>query len=279
MVGHSDTEAAIRTHFRFAAISPWALVFALCLAACRPAAADPVQVRQKQGSSHGFLLLKSADGKTIAVGDEINIANGNEVRSRLVFHFRDGSIDDEITVFRQGKVLELVSDHHIQRGPSFPHPIDITINVPRSEVIWHEDKDGRHQVHTDHMDLPPDLANGMLAPLIENFPPQAPEMKVSYIAGTPKPRIVKLSIKPDGRDTFRVGGGPRPSNRFNIHIEIGGVAGVIAPVIGKQPSDIQIWAMDGEVPTFLKMVGALYDKGPIWTAVLTSPEWPRPSGH
>ena len=202
------------------------------------------------------------------------MVNGSEVRfPRLVFHFRDGSIDDEVTVFRQEKVLQLVTDHHIQRGPSFPQPVDITVDVPRSQVTWHDFKDGQNQVHTDHMDLPADLANGMLAVVIENFPHDAPEMKVSYIAGDPKPRVVKLSIKPDGRDTFRVGGVPHPATRFNLHIEIGGVAGAIAPVIGKQPSDIQIWAMDGEIPTFLKMVGALYDKGPIWTAVLTSPEW------
>lgn len=272
---HTGTDIRLRFSVRF--LSLWALVFALCLAACHPASADPVEARRKQGSSHGFLLLKSAEGKIMAVGDEINVVNGSEVRSRLVFHFRDGSIDDDVTVYRQEKVLQLISDHHIQRGPSFPQPMDITINVPRGEVIWREEKDGNQQVHTDHMNLPPDLANGMLASLIEDFPRNAAEIKVSYIAATPKPRIVKLSIKPDGRDTFRVGGGPRSANRFNIHIEIGGVAGVIAPVIGKQPSDIQIWAMDGEVPTFLKMVGAFYDKGPIWTTVLASPEWPRQS--
>ena len=255
-----------------------ALVLVLCLAACRPAAADPVEARHRQGANHGFLLLRSAEGKILAVGDEINTLHGSEVHSRLVFRFRDGSIDDETTVFRQGKVLQLITDHHIQKGPSFPHPIDMSVNVPRSEVTWHEVKDGKPQAHTDHMDLPPDLANGMLSLVIENFPRQAPEMKVSYIAGNPKPRVVKLSIKPDGHDTFHVGGVPHHANRFNIHIELGGVAGVIAPVIGKQPSDIQIWAIDGEVPTFLKMVGALYDQGPIWTAVLTSPEWTRSSG-
>jgi hypothetical protein len=268
-------EADIRARLGSTSLFAWALILAALLAASRSAAADPVTARHKQGSSHGFLLLKDPGGKVIAVGDEINVVNGSEVRSRLVFHFRDGSIDDEITVYRQAKVLELITDHHIQRGPSFPQPLDITIDVPHSQVTWHDNKDGHPQVHTDHMDLPPDLANGLLAPVIEDFPRNATEMKVSYIAGTPKPRIVHLSIKPDGRDTFRVGGGPRPANRFDIHIEIGGVAGVIAPVIGKQPSDILIWAMDGEVPTFLKMVGELYDKGPIWTAVLTSPEWPR----
>lgn len=251
------------------------MLFASCLAACRPASADPIEARYKQGPDHGFLLLKSPEGKVIAVGDEINIVHGSEVRSRLVFHFRDGSIDDEVSTFRQGKTIELLTDHHVQRGPSFPQPLDISVNVPRGEVTWHEEKDGKQEVHTDHMDLPPDLANGLISLAIENFPPKASEMKVSYLAGMPKPRIVKLSITPQGHDSFRVGGGPRPANLFKVHVEIGGVAGAIAPVIGKQPSDIMIWVMDGEVPTFLRMVGALYDKGPIWTTALTSPEWPN----
>lgn len=258
----------------------WALIVGFCLAAGRSASADPVEAKHKQGSNHGFLLLKSPEGKVIAVGDDVIIAHGVNVRSHLVFHFHDGSVDDEVTVFRQAKVLQLISDHHIQRGPSFPQPLDIALNVPRGEVTWHEEKDGRQEVHTDHMDLPPDLANGMVSLAIENFPSKATEMRVSYLAGMPKPRIVKLSIKPDGRDSFRIdGGAARASTRFNIHIEIGGVAGVIAPVIGKQPSDMQLWTIDGEVPTFLKMVGALYDKGPVWTTVLTSPEWPRSTGR
>lgn len=241
--------------------------------------ADPIEARHRQGASHGFLLLRSPEGKILAVGDEINVVNGNTVHSHLVFHFRDGSVDDDVTVFRQEKRLELISDHHIQKGPSFPHPIDTTMNVARSEVTWHEIKDGTSQVHNDHMDLPPDLANGMLSLVIENFSRQMPEMKVSYIASSPKPRIVKLSIKPDGHERFRVGPVAHEANRFNIHIEIGGVQGVIAPVIGKQPSDIEVWAMDGPVPTFLKMLGAFYDKGPIWTTVLASPEWPTSSAR
>jgi hypothetical protein len=100
------------------------------------------------------------------------------------------------------------------------------------------------------------------------------ELKVSYLAGSPKPRIVKLSIKPDGEDFARVGGGKRRAKRFNVHIEIGGLSGAIAPVIGKQPSDIQLWVTDGEVPAFARMQGALFQKGPPWTMILTSPTWP-----
>lgn len=208
------------------------------------------------------------------MGDEIDITEGITVRSRLLLRFRDGSIDDERTVFTQGKTFQLISDHHIQKGPSYKDRLDQEINVRAGTVTYHEYKDGKDEVKTDHVNLPPDLVNGMIAEVLQNFPRNADEMKVSYIAGS-KPRIVHLSIKPVVDDPFYIGGVRHTARRFDIHIEIGGVAGVIAPVIGKQPSDIQIWVMGGEVPTFLKMQGALYEGGPIWTTELASPAWPR----
>jgi hypothetical protein len=226
---------------------------------------------------HGFLLLKSEDSKVIAIGDQTNIVRGDVIRSRLVFHFRDGSIDDEATTLRQGSIFQLIRDHHIQKGPSFPQPLDMTVNVPAEQVTWREVKDGKTDIKTEHMDLPTDLVNGMMSLTVENFPTKAGEMKVSYVVVTSKPRIVKFSIKPDGEDRALVGGVGRRANRFNVHVEIGGVAGVIAPVIGKQPPDAKLWILDGDVPAFVKMEGALYEKGPIWTMVLTSPAWPSDS--
>ena len=81
--------------------------------------ADPVPVRHPQGSSHGFLALKTLNGKSIAIGDATQIVQGDRVTSRVIFRFRDGSIDDDVTVFSQRGVFRLISDHHIQRGPSF----------------------------------------------------------------------------------------------------------------------------------------------------------------
>lgn len=240
----------------------------------QPAGGGGIPVLRTSGSSHGFVVLRDASGKLIAVGDQINVLEGHTVRSRLVLRFRDGSIDDDRSVFTQGKTLELVSDHHIQTGPSFKDRLDQEINVRAGTVTYHEYKDGKDEVKTDHMDLPPDLANGFISEAIENFPPRGTEMKVAYIAGS-KPRLVHLSIKPEVEDAFYVAGIRHVAKRFNIHVELGGVAGVVAPVIGKQPSDTEMWAMDGEVPTFLKMKGALYEQGPIWTMELASPSWPK----
>lgn len=228
---------------------------------------------QKQGSMHGFLLLRSEEGKVIATGDQIVVAHGNQVQSRLVFHFRDGSIDDEVTVFRQTGNLTLLNDHHVQKGPSFPKPLDVRIDVPKSEVTYVTSKDGQAERKTEHMDLPPDLANGLVSSVVENLPANTSELKVSYLAADPKPRVVKLAISPDGEERFHISGGVRAARRYRIHINLGGVAGVIAPVIGKEPKDIELWVMSGKVPAFLKLEGALYEQGFLWRMELASPSW------
>lgn len=222
---------------------------------------------------HGFLLVKSAQGKVIAVGDLVQVAEGDQIRSRLLFRFRDGSIDDESTLFLQKDVLRLVSDHHVQKGPSFPAPLNMTIDVPASEVTWEEAKRGKLEVHKDRLELPNDLANGIVPAVMENLSQDAAETKVSYLASAPKPRLVTLSVKPDGRERFTVGGLVYFANRYVMHAELGGLAGLIAPLIGKQPTDSRGWVVPGEVPSFARLEGAFYPGGPVWTVELSSPLW------
>jgi len=62
---------------------------------------------------------------------------------------------------------------------------------------------------------------------------------------------------------------------FVLKIEIGGVSGMIAPLLGKQPPDIHIWILGGEAPAFVKSESQLYLGGPIWRIELVSPVWPR----
>jgi hypothetical protein len=60
-----------------------------------------------------------------------------------------------------------------------------------------------------------------------------------------------------------------------IKVEIGGVAGVIAPLVGKQPPDSHVWILGGDSPAFVKAEQALYTGGPVWRIELASPAWPR----
>src|SRR6478672_2069099 len=81
--------------------------------------AEPVVVRHVEGLVHGFLSLRSPEGRLLANGDLIQNARGDRVTSRLVFHFKDGSLSDETAVFSQRGHFRLLSDHLVQKGPAF----------------------------------------------------------------------------------------------------------------------------------------------------------------
>src|SRR5438067_487359 len=168
--------------------------------------AESVPVRHMEGTVHGFLAVRTMQGETIAAGDLLQVVQGDRLVSNLIFHFKDGSVDDETTVFSQHHDFRLISDHHVQKGPSFPHPMDVSIDASSGQVTVRSYEDGKEKVETDHLDLQPDVANGLLLDLLKNIPPHAPETKVSYVAATPKPRLVKLSIKPEGEETFWAAG-------------------------------------------------------------------------
>jgi hypothetical protein len=253
----------------------WSLI-AVLVCALQPAAlGESIPVRHLQGTVHGFLALRSKEGRVLAVGDLFQVVRGDRVTSRLLFRFKDGSVDDETAVFSQRGNFQLISDHHVQRGPSFPHPMDLSIDVRSGQVtVRSTGKDGKEEVTTEHMDLPPDLVNGLVMSIATNLRPDTPETKVSMVVATPKPRLVKVAISPQGEEPFSLVGSHRKAMRFLLKIELGGVAGVVAPLIGKAPPEVHIWIIGGIAPAFVKEEGPLYQGGPVLTIQLTSPIWP-----
>jgi hypothetical protein len=244
----------------------------LCIAITAAVHGELIPVRHPQGSAHGFLALKTLDGITIATGDVTQVTHGDRVTSQVTFHFRDGSLDDDITVFSQRRVFRLISDHHIQRGPSFPRPADIFINAVTGQITSRT-KDGK--ITQDHLDLPSDVSNGLPPNLLLNLLSSTPETRLSFVAPTAKPRLMSISIKPSGEVRFSIGGSSRKAIDYVLHVELGGLAGVIAPMIGKQPADYHIWILGGTAPAFIREEGQLYEGGPIWRIEQISPTFPH----
>jgi hypothetical protein len=240
------------------------------------AAAEPIPVHHPEGTLHGFLSLTTEQGQVLADGDLVEVVHGSRVTSRLTFHFKDGSLDDETTVYTQRGVFRLISDHHIQRGPYFPHPLDMAIDVGKGTVLTRsKGKDGKDEISTEHMKMPPDLYNGLVTPIVKNLRTDQPETKVSMIVSTPKPRLVTLAIMPQSPVTFSLAGFPHKALTWEINIQLGGIAGLIAPVIGKQPPKIYIWTEAGEVPAFLRETGPLFEGGAILSIILIGPTFPE----
>jgi hypothetical protein len=269
---HSARRAAGKRALRFR-ICRW--LFLAILLRPSPLSAESIPVRYPEGTTHGFLALRTLDGKLLASGELTEVLHGKQVVSHLVFRFKDGSVDDDTAVFSQRGTFRLIRDHHIQKGPSFPHSTNVLIKAATGQVtVRYQDKD-REKVTTDHLDLPPDLANGILLNLLKNISPDKKETKVSYVGGAPKPRVVHLSITPDGQETFSVAGARHKATLFRVEVQIGGIAGMIAPLIGKQPADTKVWVVHEGAPAFVRADGALYVGGPIWSIQMTGPEWGR----
>lgn len=256
------------------------LVVALALFAVSAAiaAADPIQVHHIQGAVHGFLVIRSQAGATLGYGEFTQLADGDRVTAHLVYRFRDGSLDDETTVFTQRGTFQLVSDHHVQRGPSFPKPSDITVEASGQVTTRTPGKDGKENVETQHIDLPPDVSNGMIGTLLANIKPDTPPFKLGMVIPTGgKARLIHLAITPGEQASFTVAGAARKAHVYVMKLDLGGVVGVVAPIVGKQPSDIIAWILEGDAPLFVREIGQLSEDGPIVSIEFAGATFPHNS--
>jgi hypothetical protein len=255
--------------------------------------AEDVLVRHRQGALRGFLILRNSDGAMIADGEAFQVVSGSRITSKTQFHFKDGSTYEETAIFSQPKSFRLLSYHLIERGPSFPNPVEVLIDCPHGQVEvrsqddkqhddkGHDDK-GHDKVIKQHMDLPTDLGNGLLFTLFANSQPGASKTTVSMLVTTPKPRIVRVDLIPTAtKDPFWIGNSKYEASHYVLKIDIGGVAGKIAPLVGKQPPDSALWILDGAPPLVVKFEGQFFEGGPVWIMELAAPAWTSSaaSGH
>jgi hypothetical protein len=249
------------------------LIYALLVTASA-LSQSPMAVLHTEGLVHGFLVLRTLEGNTIADGDVTQLAKGDRVTNHLVFRFKDGSIYEETVVFSQRNRFRVASDHLLQKGPTFKHPMEVWLEVPTGQVtVRYTEDDGKEKTITERLKLPSNVANGMTLTLLKNILPGVTQTTLSMVAATPKPRIVKLVISPEGEESFSIGGSNHKATRYLVKIQIGGVKGLVAPLVGKQPPDTHVWILGGDAPVFVKLEGPLYQDGPTWRIELTSPVW------
>jgi hypothetical protein len=244
----------------------------LALAVVHTAFADPVPARLKQGSGHIFLEILDENGKTIAAGESQQTVKGYTVTTRTTFHFRDGSLDDETTVFEQRLNLRLLSDDHLQRGPAFPHPMEIRIEATAGRVTIRELESGKTKSHD--IKIPFDLANGIVTQILQNMRDDTAETKVSYVLPTSKPRLATLVITHAGEDTYTLAGERQTAKKLELKVDLGGLAAIIAPALGKEPKPTYAWMAGGRVPMFIRLQTQFYEGAPPWTIQQTAPQWP-----
>ncbi len=217
-----------------------------------------------QGTGHVFLVLRAESGAVLGYGELLQTVQGDHVNSRLIYHFRDGSVDDDTVTYAQRGVFHLIRDHHVQHGPFFSKASDCLVEENGNVTIRTVDKDGKEKVETSHIDLPADISNGLTGVMLLNASPNSGPFKLSLVAPTGKGRLIQLSIDVAGEESFSpVLGVRRKATIFRIHPELGGIAGIVAPVVGKQPKDVFIWILEGRVPGLVREIGPLEEGGPV----------------
>jgi hypothetical protein len=248
-----------------AALSLWLL----------PASAEPIAVRFVEGVSHGFLTLRTGDGKQIASGDLLQFVRRGEVESRMVFRFKDGSVLDETVVFTQERVFLMKSYRLSQTGPAFAEDTEISLvrasGKYRVKTTAHKDR--AETVLEGTLEMPPDTYNGMVLNVAKNLAKGASET-IHVVAFTPAARLVPVELAPAGEQKVLVGELTKSATRYVFRPKPGPWLSLVANVLGRMPPDSHAWILTDEVPAFVRFEGPLHPAGALWRIELTSPRWP-----
>jgi hypothetical protein len=256
---------------------PGTTVFLASLIVLPLLAAQGVAVRHREGRSHGFLVLRDDSGRQIGGGEMTEETEGDRVTCRVLFRFKDGSVDDETTVYSQRGSFQLVGDRHIQRGPFFSRPLDLTTDAGGQMTIRSEDKvAGKPKEEVSHMDMEPGTAvDGMMPAIMANLDPLSAALKLPMLSPTRRPRFFHFDVKLDGKGSFTVAGMRRTATIFRLHTDLGGLAGVVAPLVGKEPKDMLVWVIEGDAPAIVRVIGQLAEGSPLVDIQMAGTSFPR----
>ena len=229
------------------------VLFAIALTSASASAA-PVAVRYAETVTHGFLVLRCANGDVLAHGEFVQApVKGQRMESRLVFRFKDGSLWDETVTFT-----------------SFRAATDVTFD--RDSGRYRAKVDDK--TDEDKIELPGDLHNGITGTLLKNLAPGA-SAAGHMLAFTPQPHRLDTTLRAEGEDHFLVGDVARTATRYLLKMELRGLKGVVASIIGKDPPQVRYWISTGSAPGFVKFEGPMFLNGPRWRVELTGPRWPE----
>jgi hypothetical protein len=241
--------------------------------AAMPVLADPVPVRFTEGVAHGFLNLSTTDGSYIASGDLTQVERAGQVRSRMVFHFKDGSLFDESVVFTQRRVFVVQTYHLLTQGNSFAEDSDILFQRASGSyvVTTTSHKDKQRETIKGTMDLPADVYNGIVITAVKNLH-KGQNATVHLVAFTPKPLLVELELQPMGTERMKVGSQTKAATHYVFKPRPGPWLEFVAKLLGRMPPNDHAWIITQDAPAFARFEGPLHPSGPAWRINLANPQ-------
>jgi len=253
----------------------FAVLIVLALLMATSVVAAPVSVRFSEGVTHGFLLVQSLAGEIVGHGEITQmVVEGDLLESQLVFRFKDGSLHDEKVAFSQQRVFTLISYRLVQRGPSFPEQLDVSIDRGNAQYTVRSQRGTQREedVQSGQFDLPKDVYNGMLIMVLQNLPKGADET-VSVLAFTPAPQVVPVQIHAIEEQTIQLGDRASKVMQYVFTPQLGVIQEWLGKVTGKLPAEFHYacWILVDGIPSFVQYEGPLQLLGPILRIELVSP--------
>ncbi|HSL04683.1 MAG TPA: hypothetical protein VK901_14240 [Nitrospiraceae bacterium] len=252
-----------------------AVIMVIAALVSTPVYAASVAVRFPEGMTHGYLLVRSLSGEILGEGEMTQVLKENDlVESRLVFRFKDGSLHDERVAFSQQRVFTMISYRLIQRGPSFPEQIDISVDRGTAEykVRSKTGEDGKEEVLSGQVDLPKDVYNGMLITVSKNLQKGADET-VSVLTFTPSPQIVAVQLRAINEQPVQIGEVSRKVTQYAFTPKLSMIREFFGKALGKLPAEFHYncWIMFDAPPSFVHFEGPLQLMAQIVRIELVSP--------
>ena len=243
-----------------------------------PVSAAPVAVGFSEGVTHGFLLVRSLGGEILGQGEITQVVKEDDlVESQLVFRFKDGSLHDEKVAFSQQRVFTMISYRLVQRGPSFPNQIDVSVDrgAAAYKVRSMVGENEKEEVLSGKVDLPKDVYNGMLIIVSKNLQ-KGVDKTVSVIAFTPTPQVVTMQLRSIDEHKVQIGEASSKATQYVFSPQIGMIRELVGKATGKLPAEFhyKCWMMVNEAPSFVQFEGPLQLMGPIVRIELVSPRLP-----
>ena len=121
--------------------------------------------------------------------------------------------------------------------------------------------------------MPADLFNGMALVLLKTLR-AGEQLAGRFAVFTAKPRLLRIELRREGEDRIVLAGDTKQATRYLVHLEIGGITGLLASLLEKTPPDLRYWLDLGEVPAFVRFEGSMFLKGPVWRVELAGVDEP-----
>src|SRR5439155_1347423 len=109
----------------------------------------------------------------------------------------------------------------------------------------------------DSIELPENLHHVITGNILKNLAPGA-SAAGHMLAFTPKPYRLDTTLRAEGKDKFFAGDVARTATRYLLKMELRGVTGVVASILGKDPPQVRYWSSTGAAPGFGRVEGAVH---------------------